>query len=85
MNRQFSHSFHREGTRSETEFAMVKATLANITDGAVLLVSENITPAQWVPRFRLDPVSRSLIYRSHKGDDVTLRVELQFALERKIV
>ena len=81
--RQFSP--FNEHAFSPTEYALVKATLANITDGAVLLSNDSMTAPVWVPRQALDAASRALIYRSVRGQEVELRVELKLALQKELV
>lgn len=81
--RQFSP--FNEHAHSPTEYALVKAPLANITDGAVLLSNAAVTAAVWVPRAALDASSRALIYRSAREQEVELRVELKMALSKGLV
>lgn len=78
------HAPGRENSHSFKEYAHVKATLAQVTDGAVLLAVEDKIPA-WIPRTALDASSRALIYRSAKGAEVELAVEVPMALAKGIV
>ncbi|HCE08741.1 MAG TPA: hypothetical protein DEQ40_09110 [Oxalobacteraceae bacterium] len=78
-------TFARDRAHTHVEFCTVKATLANITDGAVLLSNEALTAPVWVPRQALDAASRALIYRSARGQEVELRVELKLALSKELV
>lgn len=84
MPRAFHQPPGRENARGFKEYTRVKATLAQITDGAVLLAVEDKVPA-WVPRGALDAASRALIHRSAKGSEVVLAVEVPMALAKNIV
>lgn len=81
--RQFHYA--REHAHMHVEYALVKAILANITDGAVLLSNDALTIPVWVPRQALDAMSRALIYRSVKEQEIELRVELKLALSKGLV
>lgn len=70
--------------KRETEYATVKATIVNLTQYAVLLRNEKCGAA-WVPKFALDPVSRALLHRSKREDEVELQVELDLALKKSLV
>lgn len=70
--------------RREVEYATVKATIVNFTEFAVLLSNEKSGSA-WVPKFTLDPASRAILHRKHRGDEVELQIELELALKKNLV
>ena len=80
-------SFHqppgRENAQAHTEYATVAGTLAQKTDKAILLTSAELHA--WVPLHQLDAASRVKIYRTERGADVSIQVELKFALAEKLV
>lgn len=81
--RQFSP--FSEHAYSPVEYATVKATVANLTDAAVLLSNDAVPMAVWVPRQALDGASRALLYRTTRGQEVELRIELKMALSKGLV
>lgn len=85
MPRTFRSAPGRENARRQVEYANVTATLASKSEKAVLLSSEHIAPAQWVPLYKLDASSKVKAMRAVKGDELTLQVELQFALDEGLV
>jgi hypothetical protein len=83
--RAFHQPPGRENARAHQEYATVTAILAQRTDKAVLLASEKIAPAQWVPLFRLDASSRVKVNRAVKDSEISVQVELEFALAEGLV
>lgn len=83
--RTFRQPAGRENARAHQEYATVTAILVQRTDKAVLLSSEKIAPAQWVPLFHLDASSRVKVHRAVKDTEISVQVELQFALDEGIV
>lgn len=79
------HHAHQDHVRRPDEHATVKATLANWTDGAVLLTSDKIVVPVWVPRRALDPASQALIFRTGRGAEIEIRVSLKLALDKGLV
>lgn len=75
-------NFHRNHTY--VEYATVKGLMVNKTDKAVLIAVDG-KPAKWIPLFRLETPSRALVYRTDKDTEVSLRVQLQFALNEGLV
>lgn len=71
-----------EHARRHIEYATVKATLANWTDGAILLSGEHLPMETWLPRQALAPASQALIYRSARGSEIEIQVELKMALSK---
>lgn len=83
--RPFRSAPGRENAHRQVEYAVVKATLANRTDKAVLLSREDLVAAVWVPNFRMEISSRIAAARSVLKTEVSLSIELPFALENKLV
>ena len=83
--RPFQSAPGRESARRTVEYATVKATLANRTDKAVLLSREDLVQAVWVPNFRMEISSRIRAERAVLKTDVSLSIELAFALENRLV
>lgn len=84
-HRTFRQPAGRENARANQEYATVTAILAQRTDKAVLLASEKIAPAQWVPMFRLYASSQVKVSRAVKDTEITVQVELEFALAEGLV
>lgn len=81
--RTFRQPPGRENARWQTEYASITGIVAQKTDKAILLTSETLHA--WIPLFRLDAASSVKIYRTLKGSEITVRVELDFALKEKLV
>lgn len=71
-------------SKRTVDYALVKATIVNFTEYAVLLSNEK-TAAAWVPKFALDTVSRAMLTKKSRGDQVELQVELDLALKKSLV
>lgn len=75
----------RENARRSEEYAIVKADLAQRTDLAILLAREDLIQPVWVPKRRLNISSRSLAENAPLKSEISVSVELDFALENKLV
>lgn len=83
-SRQFRSAPGRENAQRFVEHAVVRGVFITKTEKAILLAVEG-QPAKWVPFFRLDKSSLALIYRSAKDTEVSVQVQLQFALDQNFV
>jgi hypothetical protein len=85
MNRHFHSAPGRERAHRQVEYAIVKATLANRTDHALLLTNENVAAPVWVPRHNLDSRGKVAADRAPLKSEITVGVELNTALEKGLV
>lgn len=83
--RAFHYSPGRESARRDVEYATVRATLANRTDKAVLLSRDDLLQAVWVPKSKLEIGSRVQAEKAVMKTEVSLRIELDFALAQHLV
>ncbi len=83
--RHFHSPPGREGSHVTEEYATVKAVLAQRTDLAILLTREDLLQPVWVPKRRLNISSRLAAERTPLKDEISVSVDLAFALEHKLV
>jgi hypothetical protein len=84
-HRPFHQPPGRENARGFTEYAMVRAIVAQVTERALLLTNESVTVPVWVPRSRLQSGSRAMTMGAIRGQEIAVQVELQFALDQRLV
>jgi hypothetical protein len=83
--RAFHSRQGRENAGAPKEYAQVKGTVAQVTDGAVLFTNEKVTPAVWVPLWSLDLGGKLAAAKAHRGSEIEMGVELKIALAKGLV
>lgn len=83
--RAFHQPPGRENAGLRVEYATITALVAQNTGKALLLANAKISPAQWVPFHALETSSRIKAMRAERGRDITIQVELEFALKANLV
>lgn len=85
MRRAFHSSPRRENARPVTEYAQVKATLANRTDLAILVSHPDLVQAVWVPKKALDIGGKLQADNAPLKSEIEIGVELKLALEKGLI
>ncbi len=83
--RPFFQAPGRENAKSFTEYATITALVCQVTEKSILLSSEKLTPPVWVPFFRMDPSAKVRAMRAERGREISIQVELKWALAEGLV
>lgn len=75
----------RENARTNTEYATVKVTLIQRTDGAILVDRDDVFQAVWIPRSRLDMAGKLAAENAPLKSTIEIGVELDMALQKGLV
>lgn len=85
MPRQFHSAPGRENAHSQKEYALVRATIVQRTDDAILLTNENTITAVWVPKYALNVAGRVAEARAPLKSEIEIGVQLNMALSKGLV
>lgn len=78
-------AYRRDHAPRHIEYVTVKATMANWTDAAILITSEKLTTPAWVPRTALEPTCRAVAWRTLRGGNVELQIEIKMAESKGLI
>ena len=85
QRRAFHQPAGRENAASFTELATITGLVCQVTAKALLISSERFNPPVWIPFFRMDPSSKVRAMRAERAKDISIQVDLQWALAERLV
>jgi len=75
----------RESARQNKEYALVRATLVQRTDDAILLTNDKAITAVWVPKYALNVAGRVAEARAPLKAEIEVGVELKMAESKGLI